>query len=342
MCKSIIPIKAYNITKMASQKTSSGYNNPAYCSQHDYGQLVREALPGAMNHGNVMYIAATAVDNYCYEDDDEMQISATAIRQQTRQLVREPPIGASATLKVSETSVDNMSLRTALPMSPKRNHCNGRAVDSPGSGHRNETMITSPRTPNKNSSFIVTPAPRNSHAGASMSPHRAITPSPKRQQVCGQKQRRVNPVCTPRKAILSASPTKSAARNAKYVLPSQHSTATSHRSTAVISPMYAHNTPTASAVPLVTQKHEPFLATGVVCRKSPARMDASPVLRASWIRAPTPYQAPPTCTISTAAGTLLLCGAVSIVLCLYMISKVRTQIQAYTQSDNYIMRLILF
>jgi hypothetical protein len=38
---------------------------------------------------------------------------------------------------------------------------------------------------------------------------------------------------------------------------------------------------------------------------------------------PTPYQTPPTGTIVTAGAALLLCGAVTIVLSLYMMSKVR-------------------
>jgi hypothetical protein len=71
------------------------------------------------------------------------------------------------------------------------------------------------------------------------------------------------------------------------------------------------------------QKQEPFLATGLVCRKSPTRIEASPGLKASWIHIPTPYQTPPTGTIATAGAGLLLCGAVTIVLSLYMMSKVR-------------------
>jgi hypothetical protein len=116
------------------------------------------------------------------------------------------------------------------------------------------------------------------------------------------------------------------------VLPPQNSTPP-HRSTAVIPPTYTcANASTVSARPLVPQKQEPFLATGVVCRKSPARIDASPGLKASWIHTPTPYQTPPTCTIATAGGTLLLCGAVSIVLCLYMMSQVLSQLQACSYS----------
>lgn len=317
---------------MASQRTSSGYNNPAYCSQHDYGQLMRDVSPGMMNHGKVTYIATTAIDNYCYEEDEDMQRSTTIVRQQARQLVREPPIGASTTLRVCETSADNIPLRTTLPVSPKRNQPSGRAMDSPGSGHRYETIIISPRTPKKNSSAIVTSTPRKCHVGATRSPQRAMTLSPRRQQVCGQKSSTVSPVSTPRKAILPTSPTKSSVRNAKYVLPPQNSTPP-HRSTAVIPPTYTcANASTVSARPLVPQKQEPFLATGVVCRKSPARIDASPGLKASWIHTPTPYQTPPTCTIATAGGTLLLCGAVSIVLCLYMMSQVLSQLQACSYS----------
>ena len=319
---------------MASQRTSSGYNNPAYCSQHDYNQLMREVSPGVMNYGKVTYIATTAIDNYCYEEDEEMQHSTTVVRQLARQMVREPPIGATTTLRVSETRADNTPLRTTLSMSPKRNHPSGRAMDSPGRGHRNERVITSPRTPTKNSSVIVSSTPRKCHAVVTKSPQRAMTLSPRRQQVCGQKSSTVSPVSTPRKAILPTSPTKASVRNANYVLPLQKSTPP-HRSTAAIPPMYTcANTSTVSALPLVSHKQEPFLATGVVCRKSPAGTDASPGLKPSWIHTPTPYQTPPTCTIATAGGTLLLCGAVSIVLCLYMMSQVRTQLQACSYSTS--------
>lgn len=314
---------------MASQRTSSGYNNPAYCSQHDYGQLTSEVSPGVMNHGRATYVASIAVDNCCYEEDEEIPLSASVVRHQVRQLVREPPIGASATLKVSETSVDSMPLRTtALPMSPKRTFPSGAVMDSPASGHQNKTIITSPRTPKKNSTVIVTSTPRKCHAVETTSPQRQTTLSPRRQQACRQKPTTISPVSTPRRAILPTSPTKPSVRNAQYVLPPQNSTPP-HRSTAVISPMYmCANTSTFSARPLVPQEQGPFLATGAVCRKSPARIDTSPGLKASWIQIPTPYQTPPTCTITTAGGSLLLCGAVSVVLCLYMMSQVRTQLQA--------------
>jgi len=321
---------------MASQRTSSGYNNPAYCSQHDYGQLMTEVSPGVMNHGRATYVASIAVDNCCYEEDEEIPLSTTVVRHQVRQLVREPPIGASATLKVNETSADIMPLRTTtLPMSPKRTHPSGIVMDSPARGHQNKTIITSPRTPKKNSSVIVTSTPRKFHAVETISPKRPTTLSPRRQQVCKQKLKTISSVSTPRRAILPTSPTKPSVRNAQYVLPPQNSTPP-HRSTAVISPMYmCANTSTDSARPLVQQKQGPFLATGVVCRKSPARIDTSPGLKASWIHIPTPYQTPPTCTITTAGGTLLLCGAVSIVLCLYMMSQVRTQLQACSYSASH-------
>jgi hypothetical protein len=86
---------------------------------------------------------------------------------------------------------------------------------------------------------------------------------------------------------------------------------------------------------LVSQKQGPFLATGVVCRKSPARIDTSPGFKASWIHIPTPYQTPPTCTITTAGGSLLLCGAVAIVLCLYMMSQVRNQLQVCSRTASH-------
>lgn len=321
---------------MASQRTSSGYNNPAYCSQHDYGQLMTEVSPGVMNHGRATYIASIAVDNCCYEEDEEIPLSTTVVRQQARQLIREPPIGASATLRVSETSVDTMPLgKTALPLSPTRTHPSGLVMDSPASGHHNKTIITSPRTPKKNSSVIVTSTPRKCHAVESISPKRPTTLSPRRQQAYGQKSTTLSPVSTPRRAILPTTPTKSAVPNGQYVLPPHNSTPP-HRSTAVISPMYmCANTSTVSARPLVPQKHGPFLATGVVCRKSPARIDTSPGLKASWIHIPTPYQTPPTCTITTAGGTLLLCGAVSIVLCIYMMYQVRNQLQACSYSAGH-------
>ena len=321
---------------MASQRTSSGYNNPAYCSQHDYAQIMTEVSPGVMNHAKATYISSVALDNCCFEEDEEIPLSTTVVRQQVRQLIREPPIGASATLKVCETNADCLPLRTtAIPISPKRTHPSGVVMDSPASGHRNKTIITSPRTPKKSRSIIATSTPRKSHAIETISPQRQKTVSPRRQQACGQKSTTISPLSTPRRAILPTSPTKPTVRNVKYTLPSQKSTPP-HRSTAVISPIYTcANTSTLSARPLVPQKQGPFLATGVVSRKSPARIDTSPGLKASWIHIPTPYQTPPTCTITTAGGTLLLCGAVSIVLCLYMMSQVRTPLQASSYSDGH-------
>jgi hypothetical protein len=256
-----------------------------------------------MNHGKQTYMGPTAIDNYCYAEDEEIELSSTVVRQQIRKPVREPPIGASTTFKITETCADNISARTtATPVSPKRNPPKGTKIASTRSDHQNETTITPPRTPKKNVSVIVTSNPRKS--SASESPRRAVTLSPRRQQTCAT----VPPLSSPRKAIMPTSPTRPSVRAVKYVL--------AHRNTAVIPPMYTSANSARISDP---QKQEPFLA----CRKSPTGIDTSPALKASWIHMPTPYQTPPTGTIVTAGATLLLCGAVTVVLSLYMMSKVR-------------------
>lgn len=309
---------------MASQRAPNGYNNPAYCNQYDYDQLTKHLSPGIMNHGNQTYIATAAVDNYCYEEDEEIQLSTIVPRQQTRHLVREPPIGASTTLRITETRVDNMSPRTTtIRMSPKRNHQNGTAMIYPVGGHRNETTITSPRTPKKNYSVIVTSTPRKPHTFASQSPGRAEIVSPRRQQVCARNAKPVSPVSSARKAILPTSPAKTSVRNMKYELTPQTSTRP-RRNTAVIPPTYTCADTSAVSAP---KKQEPFL-----CRKPPARTDTSPGLKASWIHIPAPYQTPPSGTVTTAGATLLVCGAVTMALCLYMMSKVRNQLTAWIRT----------
>jgi hypothetical protein len=267
-----------------------------------------------MNHGNRTYIASTAIDNHCYLEDEEIELSSTVVRQQMRKPVREPPIGASTTFKITETGVDNISARTtATPVSPKRNPPNGTKIASPRSDHQNETTITPPHTPKKKISLIVSSNPRKSRA--SESPRRPLTLSPRRQQMCAQNTATV----PPRKPILPASPTRSSVGAVKYVLTPRAPTLP-HHNTAVISPMYTSANTARVSNP---QKQGPFLATGLVCRKSPTGIDTSPGLKASWIHMPTPYQTPPTGTIVTAGATLLLCGAVTVVLSLYMMSKVR-------------------
>jgi hypothetical protein len=69
-----------------------------------------------------------------------------------------------------------------------------------------------------------------------------------------------------------------------------------------------------------------------LCRKPPARTDTSPGLKASWIHIPAPYQTPPSGTVTTAGATLLVCGAVTMALCLYMMSKVRNQLTAWIRT----------
>jgi hypothetical protein len=257
-----------------------------------------------MNHGNQTYIASTAIDNYCYAEDEEIELSSSVVRQQTRKPVREPPIGASTTFKITETSADNISARIpATPVSPKRHYPNGTKIAPPRSDHQNQTTVSSPRTPKKNVTV-------RSHA--SEPPGRAVTISPRRQQMCAKNT-------TPRKTISPTSARRTSVRAVKYVLTPRASTLP-HHNMAVIPPMY---TPASTARFSDPQKQAPFLATGLVCRKSPTRMDTSPGLKASWIHMPTPYQTPPTGTIVTAGATLLLCGAVTVVLSLYMMSKVR-------------------
>ncbi|XP_069685920.1 uncharacterized protein spdo [Periplaneta americana] len=379
---------------MASPRTSSGYNNPAFSNQYDYDKLARYPSPGVLNHGNQTYIATAEVDNYCYEED-EIQMSVVVPKQ--RHLVREPPIGAATTLRIYETGEGNLSPRiTATPTSPKRHrqnititspgnrrrnetnsrHSNGyksdtiaspsrvhryetipspddyenetfstrnthryetisastngyrnetisppsndyrndtiscpstsyrnEKISSHSNGHRNET-ITSPRTPKKDVSIIMTSTPRKPNA-APLSPRGPQTVSPRRHQ-----QRNQTAATTPRRAILATSPTRPPVRSVKYVVTSQPLMPT-QRSTAVIAPMYSANTSMVSTIP-ATPKKEAFLA------KSPAKMEISPGLKASWIQIPEPYQSPPTGTIVTAGAILLLCGAISTVLCLYM------------------------
>ncbi|XP_033608467.1 early nodulin-like protein 2 isoform X2 [Cryptotermes secundus] len=267
-----------------------------------------------VNHGNQTYIASTAIDNYSYAEDEEIELTSTFVREQTRKPVREPPIGASTTFKITETGADNVSASirvTATPVSPKRNPPNGTKIASPRSGHQIETKMTPPHTPKKDASVIVTSNPRKSRA--SESPRQAVTVSPRRQQMYVQDTATV----PPRKAMLPASAARPSVRAVKYVLTSRASTLP-HHNTAVISPMYTSATSARISGP---QKQEPFLATGLVCRKSPTGVDTSPGLKASWIHMPTPYQTPPTGTIVTAGATLLLCGAITIVLSLYMMSK---------------------
>jgi hypothetical protein len=121
---------------------------------------------------------------------------------------------------------------------------------------------------------------------------------------------------------LPTSPTKKSVRNMKYELTTQTS-AHHRRNTAVIPPMYTRADVSDVSAP---RKQEPFLASRVVYRKSPTRTDRSPGLKASWIHIPEPYQSPPAGTVVTAGVMLLLCGAVTMVLCLYMMSKVRNKL----------------
>lgn len=300
---------------MASQRASNGYNNPAYCNQYDYDQLTRHSSPRIMNHGNQTYISASAVDNYCYEDDEEIQLSTIVHRQQTRQMVRQPPIGASTTLRITESRFDNISPRKpTIRMSPKRNHQNVKSMISPESVHRNDTTVTSPVTPKKNYSVIMTSTPRKPHILASKSPGRAEIFPPRRQQECTRNATPVSPVSSARKTTLPTSPAKPSVRNMKYELTPQTSTRP-RRNTAVIPPMYACTDTSVISSP---SKHEPFL-----CRKSQTRTDTSPGLKVSWIHIPESNQAPPTGTVMMAGATLLVCGAVTIALCLYMMFKVR-------------------
>jgi len=282
---------------MASQRTSSGYNNAAYCHQYDYVQLSSYHSPSIMNHEHDTYMTSTAVDNCCYEQEDEIQLPAVT----PRQLIREPPIGASMTIRITETRGDHMSRRstTATRVSPKRNCHNGTATTS-GSGHRNEVRVTPPRTPKQNVP-VVALTPRTARTVISQSERREGNVTSRRQ-----------PDFAPR---TSTSPAKPSVSRVRCVL-------TPQPNTAVIPPMYAcANSPNASSPPL---RQEPFSATGLVCRKSPTRIEASPGFKASWIHAPTPYQTPPTGTLATAGANLLLCGLVTVVLCFYMMSKVRT------------------
>jgi hypothetical protein len=293
---------------MASQRAPNGYNNPAYCNQYDYEQLTRHTASGTMNHGNLTYVATAAVDNYCYEEEEEIQLSAVAPRRQMGQLVREPPVGASTVLRITEKRVDNMS--------PKRNHQHGAAMISPGNRHRNETTITSPRTPKKNDSVIVTSTPRKPHTLASSSPRRAEIPlSPRRQQVRATNTTPLSQVPSARKTILATSPAKSSVRNMKYELTHQASTRP-RRNTAIIPPMSSILAPKEQGLSL--------------CRKPPARAGTSPApgLKASWIHIPAANQVPATRTVTTAGATLLVCGAVTMALCLYMISQVSNRLTA--------------
>jgi hypothetical protein len=162
----------------------------------------------------------------------------------------------------------------------------------------------------------VTSTPRKSHT--SESPRRALTHSP---GICANSRTTAPALSSSARAVPSQSSSRPSARAVKYVLAPQVPTPPRHN-TAVISPMYTSvNTPSILAPTTVTDPR-PFLATGLVCRKSPVRPDASPGLKASWIHIPTPYQTPPTGAIATAGAVLLLCGAVTTLLSMYMMSKV--------------------
>jgi hypothetical protein len=263
-----------------------------------------------MNHVNQTYIASTAIDNCCYAEDEEIELSSSVVRQQIRKPIREPPIGASTTIKITEACVDSVAARiTATPVSARRKPPNGTKFASPRNDHQKETAITPPHTPKKNVS-VVTSNPRKQRA--SESARRVVTLSPRRQQICAQYTATVPPLSSPRKAISPISSVRAVMTPRASTLP--------HHNTAVIPPMYTSANTARISDP---QKQEPFLATGLVCRKSPTVIDTSPGLKASWIHIPTPYQTPPTGTIVTAGATLLLCGAVTVVLSLYMMSKVR-------------------
>ncbi|PSN47654.1 hypothetical protein C0J52_13293 [Blattella germanica] len=298
---------------MSSQQSSSGYNNAAFCNQYDYDQLARHAPSSLVNSGNITYIAS-AVDNCCYEGDEDIQLSTVIARQQRRQLVREPPIGASTTFRFTESRVEHPSTR--IPTTPKRNRHDCTPV-SPG--HIQETII-SPRTPKKNVQSITPSTTPRKQSGNIPRRSQSFT-SPRKQPISTRVHMPLSPGPVPRQKIMQTTPTRIPAYNIKCVTPQQQIVTSPQRNTAIIPPMYSTQHVPITPEALSSKKKELFVATGVSNKKPHIKMDASPGLRASWIHIPTPYQSPPTGTIVTAAIFLLLCGAASAVLCLYMMSK---------------------
>ena len=304
-------------------KSSSGYNNAAFCNQYDYDQLARNPVTLATEQ-NITYVPASAMDNCCYEGDEEIPMSTIVTRQQRRQLVREPPIGASTTFRFIESRPDNSV--SNISTSPQKYRYSIVTTENIG-----ET-IASPRTPKKNVS-AVTSTPRKQNGRTPHAPRRSQSfVSPQRPQIQrvamplspGPRVRTVQ-VTTPTKptmrAIRTTTPTKPANCNVTYVLTSE-TTLSPQRSTAIIPPMYTTANTNMASIPTTTyKKKEPFLATGVM-NKSPVKVEVSPSFKASWIHTPTPYQTPPTATIATAAVILLLCGVTTAILCFFMMYKV--------------------
>ena len=301
-----------------AMRSSSGYNNAAFSNQYDYDQLARTPanLPA---EENITYIPVSAMDNFCYEGDEEIPMTTIVTRQQARQLVREPPIGASTTFRFIESRQDT---------SPQKYRYSVITTDNTG-----ETII-SPRTPRKNVS-VTTSSPRkqNGNPPATHIPRRSqsfVSPRrPQRNLVAMP----LSPGPTPR-MIQAKTPTKPLQRttqvttptrptncNVTYVMTPENSLPP-HRSTAVIPPMYTTaNSALASNHTVTYKSKEPFLATSVM-NKSPVKAQGSPGVKTSWVHASTPYQTPPTATITTAAVFLLICGAASAILCFYMMYKV--------------------
>ncbi|KAJ9575690.1 hypothetical protein L9F63_007449 [Diploptera punctata] len=291
-------------------KSSSGYNNAAFTNQYDYDQLARN--PAQLTERNITYVPASAMDNYCYEGDEEIPMSTIVTRQQIRHLVREPPIGASTTFRFIESRPENSASR--ITTSPQKYRY---------SVIKTEETIASPRTPTKNSSS-VTSTPRKQSGNL---PRRSQSlASPRRPQINrvaiplspGPVVRSIQ-ATVPSKPMVRT-PSKPAECNVTYVL-TPEVTMSPQRSTAIIPPLYTTTDVSTSSNPSTTyKKKEPFLATGVI-RKSPVKVEVSSGYKASWIHTPMPYQTPPTATIATAAIFLLLCGVTTAVLCFYMMYK---------------------